>query len=137
MPFARIASEWTHSNQSVPGDVATKLRRRDSPATVRGITVDTQFHKIDPNRCAPHCFTVRFASLLCNLSHGSVAMMIQGVTGNSTSLNLRRSVQNATSDDIRQRRDIDERSLFSSISHDLDKALNGVSSSKYADNKFH
>ena len=52
MPFARIASEWNHEDQSVPDDVAKKLRRRDgqSNSTVRGITLDTNFSKVDPNQ---------------------------------------------------------------------------------------
>lgn len=52
MPFARIASEWTSDDQSVPDAVALKLRRRDDePAsTVRGISLDTNFKQIDPKQ---------------------------------------------------------------------------------------
>ncbi|PSR71280.1 hypothetical protein PHLCEN_2v12794 [Hermanssonia centrifuga] len=53
MPFARIASEWNHENQSLPDDVAQKLSRRDELATVRGISLDTQFSKVDPSRYGP------------------------------------------------------------------------------------
>ena len=51
MPFARVASEWTHENQTVPDSVAQKLRRRDGPTpTVRGISLDTDFGQIDPSQ---------------------------------------------------------------------------------------
>ncbi|KAI0087808.1 hypothetical protein BDY19DRAFT_1042228 [Irpex rosettiformis] len=66
MPFARIAAEWTHDNQTVPEDVAQGATRRAEPSTVRGITVDTQWHMINPNR------------------HGQVNMFVQGATGNQT-----------------------------------------------------
>lgn len=51
MPFARIASEWNHENQTVPEPVAKKLSRRSGAAsTVRGISLDVDFHKIDPKQ---------------------------------------------------------------------------------------
>lgn len=51
MPFARIAAEWTHDNQTVPDADAQKLRRRSGElASVRGITLDTAWHKIDPKQ---------------------------------------------------------------------------------------
>lgn len=51
MPFARISSEWSHENQTVPDEVAKKLRRRgDSSPSVRGISLDTEFGKIDPKQ---------------------------------------------------------------------------------------
>ncbi len=50
MPFARIAAEWTHENQTVSDDLAQQIARRAEPPTVRGITIDTQWHKIDPNQ---------------------------------------------------------------------------------------
>ena len=48
MPFARISDEWVHQNQTVPTEVAAKLRKRDGPAVVRGLSLDTHFSKIDP-----------------------------------------------------------------------------------------
>ncbi|KAI0345976.1 hypothetical protein BDW22DRAFT_936994 [Trametopsis cervina] len=66
MPFARIAAEWNHDDQSVPETVAQNISRRADPPTVRGITLDTQWHKIDPNH------------------HGTVNMFVQGATGNAT-----------------------------------------------------
>ncbi|KAI0689061.1 hypothetical protein BC835DRAFT_1418822 [Cytidiella melzeri] len=66
MPFARIAAEWTHDNQTLPADIASNLSRRADPPTVRGITIDTQWHKVDPNH------------------HGQVNMFVQGATGNQT-----------------------------------------------------
>ena len=48
MPFARVADEWTSDDQSVPDSVAQNLTRRDEPSTVRGISLDTEFHMIDP-----------------------------------------------------------------------------------------
>lgn len=50
MPFARIASEWTHENQTIPSDVSEKLSRRAEPTSVRGITLDTDWSKADPSR---------------------------------------------------------------------------------------
>lgn len=52
MPFARIASEWTSENQTVPSDVAASSRRRDdtAPPSVRGISIDTNWAAIDPSK---------------------------------------------------------------------------------------
>ena len=51
MPFARVAEEWTHEDQSGPSAVAAKLARRDDgPAVVRGITIDTNFAAVDPSQ---------------------------------------------------------------------------------------
>ena len=52
MPFARVAAEFTHEDQSVPSTVAQKLRRRDSQsdASVRGIIVDTYFKGINASQ---------------------------------------------------------------------------------------
>ncbi|KAF7800086.1 hypothetical protein EIP86_011329 [Pleurotus ostreatoroseus] len=65
MPFAHIASEWIHENQSVPEDVAQKLscRAQQNQPTVRGITLDTNFSKIGPSH------------------HGHISMLVQGVSG--------------------------------------------------------
>jgi hypothetical protein len=52
MPFARIAAEWTHDDQSIPDSVNQTVSHRAEPPSVRGITLDTQWHKIDPNQYA-------------------------------------------------------------------------------------
>lgn len=48
-PFARIVAEWHHLNQTVPDEVAQKLRKRDGQpeSTVRGITFDTNWQNHD------------------------------------------------------------------------------------------
>ncbi|OBZ79357.1 hypothetical protein A0H81_00033 [Grifola frondosa] len=51
MPFARIAKEWTHENQSIPPNMQTSIRRRDgSTPVVRGIRLDTHFDEVDPSQ---------------------------------------------------------------------------------------
>lgn len=48
MPFARIASEWSHDNQSVPDHIAPKLRHsRGQNGTVRGFTLDVDWDQVD------------------------------------------------------------------------------------------
>ena len=49
MPFARVASEWTHKNQTVPDHIQQRLARREAShiRSVRGISLDTDFSKID------------------------------------------------------------------------------------------
>lgn len=46
MPFARIAEEWTHEDQSLPDHLPGLAPN----ATVCGLTVDTAWHQIDPNQ---------------------------------------------------------------------------------------
>ena len=49
MPFARVASEFVHKDQSVPASIAAQLSRRDgAPSQVRGIELDTNFAAVDP-----------------------------------------------------------------------------------------
>lgn len=50
MPFARVTNEWTHENQTLPDHVNATISRRTNgrARSVRGITLDTDFHKIDP-----------------------------------------------------------------------------------------
>ncbi|KAJ6546622.1 hypothetical protein B0H10DRAFT_2447526 [Mycena sp. CBHHK59/15] len=46
--FARVSRNWIHQDQSVPADIAKKLTRRQDPALVQGLAVDTQFDAADP-----------------------------------------------------------------------------------------
>lgn len=50
MPFARIVSEWSHENQTIPANVTNQSRRRAEQPTVRGLSLDTNFHEIDPKQ---------------------------------------------------------------------------------------
>lgn len=52
MPFARIAKEWIHDNQTIPDDVRAQMRRRadGDDSTVRGLSLDTNFAAVDPNQ---------------------------------------------------------------------------------------
>ncbi|KAJ3528236.1 hypothetical protein NM688_g8023 [Phlebia brevispora] len=66
MPFARVVSEDLHEDQSVPASVAKRLTSRaGSAATVRAITVDTNFAAVDPS------------------DKGNVTLFLQGSTGNA------------------------------------------------------
>ncbi|KAI0092175.1 hypothetical protein BDY19DRAFT_884355 [Irpex rosettiformis] len=64
MPFARVAKEWTHENQTIPAQVQATIQKRDnsstSTPTVRGIRLDVNFAAIDPTK------------------NGNVTMFIQG-----------------------------------------------------------
>ena len=48
-PFARVAKEWKHSNQSIPDHIAAKITKRELAASVRGLTLDTNFSAVDAN----------------------------------------------------------------------------------------
>jgi hypothetical protein len=47
--FARIANTWTHENQTVPSHISKRLaplhRRTQNRHKVKGLTIDTQYHK--------------------------------------------------------------------------------------------
>ncbi|KAJ7708197.1 hypothetical protein B0H17DRAFT_1031883 [Mycena rosella] len=47
-PFARVTRTWVHADQSLPANVARQLARRDDPAVVQGVAVDTNFDEADP-----------------------------------------------------------------------------------------
>lgn len=48
-PFARVANEWKHSNQSIPDHIAAEIIKRDLTASVRGLALDTNFSAVDAN----------------------------------------------------------------------------------------
>ena len=48
MPFARVAKEWTHENQTIPAKIKAKMQKRGDPSSVRGISLDTNFAAVDP-----------------------------------------------------------------------------------------
>lgn len=50
MPFARIADEWEHNNQTIPDEVQAKIGKRDNPPVVRGLLLDTNFAAVDPSQ---------------------------------------------------------------------------------------
>jgi hypothetical protein len=50
MPFARVAKEWTHENQTIPDQIKAKMQKRDDESSVRGIRLDTNFAAIDPSQ---------------------------------------------------------------------------------------
>ncbi|KAJ3547983.1 hypothetical protein NM688_g5348 [Phlebia brevispora] len=56
MPFARIASEWTHDNQSLPEGLALPN------GTVRGITLDLNFTQIPETHHGPVQYYIQGAS---------------------------------------------------------------------------
>ncbi|KAJ7150476.1 hypothetical protein C8R43DRAFT_494845 [Mycena crocata] len=47
-PFARVSRDWVHADQSVPENVARQLARRQEPAPVMGLALDTEFDAADP-----------------------------------------------------------------------------------------
>lgn len=114
MPFARVAAEWTSDNQTVPDAVAQKLSRRSEPSTVRGITLDTQFHKVNPSKCVTATHGSKTVANI-SYSHGQVSMLIQGATGlNST--NALPVPSNST---------LNGRSLFGKITSSISSLLKG------------
>ncbi|KAI0092173.1 hypothetical protein BDY19DRAFT_584807 [Irpex rosettiformis] len=60
-PFARVAKEWKHSDQSVP-DHVLKAIKRDRSASVRGLSLDTNFSAVDPNVTGNVTFVIAGAS---------------------------------------------------------------------------
>ncbi|KAJ7246984.1 hypothetical protein C8J57DRAFT_1359761 [Mycena rebaudengoi] len=48
MPFARVARDWVHEDQSVPVEVARQLSRRQDAPPVLGVALDTNFEAVDP-----------------------------------------------------------------------------------------
>ncbi|KAI0700589.1 hypothetical protein BC835DRAFT_1304043 [Cytidiella melzeri] len=63
MPFARIAKEWKHQNQTIPSQIKEKMQKRDDDpnvSTVRGMSLDTNFAAVDPSQ------------------NGNVSLFIQG-----------------------------------------------------------
>ncbi|KAK7052598.1 hypothetical protein R3P38DRAFT_3172892 [Favolaschia claudopus] len=46
--FARVSRNWIHQDQSLPDDVAEKLRKRQDPSPVLGLALDTNFDDADP-----------------------------------------------------------------------------------------
>ena len=79
MAFARVASEWTHHDQTLPDELDAELSRRDVKPMVRGLSLDTDFAAVDP--------TVYVLSIWClevhadnGRSHGNVSFMFQGVS---------------------------------------------------------
>ncbi|KAI0340900.1 hypothetical protein BDW22DRAFT_1333399 [Trametopsis cervina] len=70
MPFARVAREWTHENQTIPKNVKRMMRKRATDSSVRGIRLDTNFAAVDPAQ------------------NGNVSLLIQGSTADGANGNF-------------------------------------------------
>lgn len=50
--FARVTQDWVHENQTLPVELATKLRRRDGELPqVQGLSIDADFNSVDLSQC--------------------------------------------------------------------------------------
>ncbi|KAI0775388.1 hypothetical protein BC629DRAFT_1527098 [Irpex lacteus] len=61
-PFARVANEWKHSNQSIPDHIAAEIIKRDLTASVRGLALDTNFSAVDANATGNVTFAIEGTS---------------------------------------------------------------------------
>ncbi|KAF8206079.1 hypothetical protein K438DRAFT_499039 [Mycena galopus ATCC 62051] len=57
--FARVTADWVHQNQTLPVELANKLRRRDGEVPlVRGLTIDTDFNSVALSQAGPVNFAI-------------------------------------------------------------------------------
>jgi hypothetical protein len=49
MPFARLARDWYHEDQSLPDNSGIVRRADGSLPVIKGMTLDTNFALIDPS----------------------------------------------------------------------------------------
>ncbi|KAJ7266374.1 hypothetical protein B0H12DRAFT_1099419 [Mycena haematopus] len=57
--FARVTRDWVHQNQTLPPELASKLRRRDGELPqVKGLSIDADFNSVDLSQAGPINFAI-------------------------------------------------------------------------------
>ncbi|KAJ7150478.1 hypothetical protein C8R43DRAFT_1191678 [Mycena crocata] len=57
--FARVTRDWVHQDQTLPDELATKLRRRDGALPeVIGLAIDADFNSVDASQAGPVNFAI-------------------------------------------------------------------------------
>ncbi|KAJ7143848.1 hypothetical protein C8R44DRAFT_657477 [Mycena epipterygia] len=57
--FARVTQNWVHENQTLPVELAAKLRRRDGELPqVQGLSIDADFNSVDVSQAGPVNFAI-------------------------------------------------------------------------------
>ncbi|KAJ6551968.1 hypothetical protein B0H19DRAFT_1159503 [Mycena capillaripes] len=57
--FARVTRDWVHQNQTLPAELANKLRRRDGELPqVKGLSIDADFNSVEVSQAVPVNFAI-------------------------------------------------------------------------------